>query len=405
MISNTADDLGTGVTFETSEPRPKNWRPETRVLLLSARPKLTGDQRDELRNCVCGPIDWNFLLASAHRHALVPLLSRYVNAADIPLAAPVAAQLADVSRSVLRQNLALVAELKRLLPRFEAEKIPVLPHKGPVLASWLYGSLGMRQCADLDLLVAPEDAAHAHQVLAAVGLRPASSHPAHLLRLHVRFGHESAFFTPEGLLVELQWRISSKFYQLPLPLDAMIARAGQTEAGGILVPLLQPEDLLLLLILHGGKHLWERLIWVTDIHALITACPNLDWPAVRTTARRLGAYRLLLLGLSVTQQLFGTPLPDCEANAISADRHVEHFTEFVLCGLENPQMVDQVGQHTAMLRLRERNRDRIKYVAGLLLDPRDEDWRLISLPPWSSPLYRLIRLGHAISKSASRLWR
>ena len=40
-------------------------------------------------------------------------------------------------------------------------------------------------------------------------------------------------------------------------------------------------------LIHGAKHLWERLIWVCDIVELVKARPNLDWDRVISTAREV----------------------------------------------------------------------------------------------------------------------
>ena len=47
-----------------------------------------------------------------------------------------------------------------------------------------------------------------------------------------------------------------------------------------------PEDLLRLLVLHGGKHVWERIAWLADVADLLRQHPDLDHAVVAQTARR-----------------------------------------------------------------------------------------------------------------------
>ena len=62
-----------------------------------------------------------------------------------------------------RKNLKFTAELFRILDCLEANSIPAIPLKGPVLAETVFGDLALRDFSDLDVLV------HAHDVLRAKG--------------------------------------------------------------------------------------------------------------------------------------------------------------------------------------------------------------------------------------------
>jgi hypothetical protein len=55
----------------------------------------------------------------------------------------------------------------------------------------------------------------------------------------------------------------------------------------------------------------------------------------------------------------------------------------------------------AAMRLRERRRDRMRFLWRLAVTPGPREWKSVHLPPLLFPLYRLVR----ISRLASRLLR
>ncbi len=92
--------------------------------------------------------------------------------------------------------------------------------------------------------------------------------------------------------------------------------AGGPGAGGAAAPAswfavraLAPEDLLLILLVHGAKHLWERLIWLCDLAELLAVSPDLDWPRVLEAAHQRGVQRMTALGLALARDVLGVSLP------------------------------------------------------------------------------------------------
>jgi hypothetical protein len=82
-----------------------------------------------------------------------------------------------------------------------------------------------------------------------------------------------------------------------------------------------PEELLIVLCVHGSKHAWERLKWVADVAELLRA-HRLDWQRVFSTATKWKCRRMLLLGLALADRLMKIPLPPDILSAISADHDV-----------------------------------------------------------------------------------
>lgn len=83
-----------------------------------------------------------------------------------------------------------------------------------------------------------------------------------------------------------------------------------------------PEDLLILLCVHGSKHAWEQLKWVCDVAELVRRRPALDWSRVLFQAGEWRCRRLVLLGLAMAHSLFDTAVPRTILQEIEADADI-----------------------------------------------------------------------------------
>jgi hypothetical protein len=74
------------------------------------------------------------------------------------------------------------------------------------------------------------------------------------------FWHEGA-----GISLELQWEIIPRYFSFFWDFISLRERSQRVSLGGGDVSTFVPEDLMLVLCVHGSKHLWERLFWLCDL--------------------------------------------------------------------------------------------------------------------------------------------
>ena len=293
-----------------------------------------------------------------------------------------------------KKNLAQIAELVRILRLLQENGLQVIPFKGPVLATYLYGDLSLRESSDIDLIVQQQDVLNIRRVLASIGYVPcsrlSSAQEAALIRsacvheLHNR---------GKSCHLELHWK-TSKHPSLPLPVD--FAWTGQQEisVGGMQIKTLLPEALLLLLCAHGTKHSWQRLRYVCDIADTMRVAENIDWEGILRGAARIGALGMVFAGLSLANGLLAAPVPDeilreirknPKIQRIAAERSEEIFHS----SREEPG-------YWNIFRFNLRSLDnwhvRLRYLARILLRPGAEDFETARLPRFLYPLYPFIRL-------------
>ena len=187
----------------------------------------------------------------------------------------------DFVGNEFRRNAALnlwrTGELLRLLWRFQAQGVPILPFKGPTLAAYAYGDLSLRQFNDLDLLLRPDDLAAGRDVLLAEGYTPQLNLPAARQVDHLREIGQAAYYRRrDASLVELHSRVTPRRFHFPLGQEELWGRVESLQLQGETVRTLSAEDSLLVLSVHGAKHLFSCLGWVSDLAALLLSRPALD---------------------------------------------------------------------------------------------------------------------------------
>ncbi|NTW03240.1 MAG: nucleotidyltransferase family protein [Oscillochloris sp.] len=352
---------------------------EQQFLLDTARREVTPAAAERIRAALAGSLDWPYLLNMAEHHRLIPLLSRSLRDTCPDLLPPeVLGAINARAEEITRRTLVLTMELLRLLAELEQSGISALPLKGPALALQAYGDLALRSFGDLDILIHQRDLAVASAALCRLGYvaehvldtpRKLADYPRHC--------HDYKLYRHDlKLLVELQWRVIQFPFMFPADVDGWWSQLGTMRIGGMQVRCMDHASLLLVLCVHGSKHLWERLNWICDIAELVRSSPDLDWAQLLGQAQLHGAERMLLLGLALANRLLELPIPALIQGRIAADAsHIEPLIAEVLQVLfPNREQEDDLALRRPLfyLRMRERLRDQVWVCfrhARSLLDP------------------------------------
>jgi hypothetical protein len=335
-----------------------------------------------------GVADWQQVREAASTHALLPLLTARLHQAG----AEVPPAVEEEAGTVVARALTLVASLVRVGGLLADAGIEAIAFKGPALSAALYGDPALRQSADIDLLVRRRQALAARRALEAAG---------HRFWLHLSDGEEARFlrysneyglWDPDGGIVELLWALAPRHLSLQLDADRFFADAASLRVAGTSFSVLAPHDQLLALSVHGGKHLWERLGWVTDIAQLLGSTPDLDVGVALARARAVGVERHVLVAGAMCENLLGTQLPSPLSTAIAGDSTVPRLVAALRDRLLplTRRHPDRVFEPLS-LRLRERRSDRATMVMRLLWTPTVEDWQWVRLPDALAFAYPAVR--------------
>jgi hypothetical protein len=354
---------------------------ETELLLACASSHLDAARAERVKTLAQGEIDWAHVLQAALQHGVMPLLHRNLHrtCADAVPAATLK-QLSEHFYANAGRNALLTRELCALVDLLESHGVGVIPYKGPVLSAMAYGNPALRQFGDLDILVRPHAAQQATALLLDRGYRRWEHRPA---TLFPRFRKVEELIRADGqVLVELHQKITSGTFFFPLHPERLWARVEEVPLDNKRVRGLAPEELLLVLCVHGAKHHWSRLGWICDIAELLRAYPRLDWPRVLGQARRLGGTRMLLLGLRLAHEILGADLPAAIWPRMQADPVVSWLTAQVRTELfaDGDRPSAAIDRPRFYLRLRERVRDKARcgfYLAYRTMMPAEtQAWAL-----------------------------
>ena len=369
--------------------------PEKQLLVCCARTRVDAPVTAEIRRLLALPLDWDFLLAQAAENSVAPLLGRQLSTVDSHTVPP--EQLARLKNSVRAasvRSLVLAAELIRILESFAVAGIEAFPYKGPVLAVQAYGDVGLREFADIDLVLRQSDLAAANRALMALGFSPqfpsifAPEAPSPLIPGEYDYRDAERHVT-----VELHTERTLRHFPIPPNLDDLAGRAATVSISGHGIRTFSPEDTLIFLCVHGSKDFWERLLWIADIAQLIGVSPTLEWERVYRFADEVLARRMLHLGLALAIRVFGISLPDFVRARVGADRLADSIASQIerrLLSRSAPPIGSRATFHYRRSMVAGTLAG-LRYALRLATLPAAEDWHTIRLPRPLAPLYAALR--------------
>lgn len=320
-------------------------------------------------------MDWDVVLALAEEHCSQGVVAAQLAGtgfASVP--APAREKLQAMMRAQHLFALSMSAELFRILADFSKANIEIIPVKGPVISLLAYDDPAVRSYSDLDLLLRQRDIQQATQRMLALGFDPRV--PLSVIQ-GGRIPGEYVFRRPgTQCIVELHTERTFRHYPKPMRVEEMFARKRRLSMDGREVPALGLEDELVLTCIHGAKDFWERLMWVSDVAAIVAKHPEIDWGKARRAAAEVGAERMLHVGILLPVLLFGTNLPPGMAEDIRRDPAAEKLCAEIQGWLPYASYRLASVQRRALYRMRMAGGGfaGARYLLRLSLSPAEEDW-------------------------------
>lgn len=237
---------------------------------------------------------WKSLISLALEHGIAPLLWLRLAGRDLP-EGPRTKLRALYAANRIRNERAL-DEQTRIVESLRAAGIAALPLKGPHLSLQLYGDVGARQAADLDVFVQPQEFVRADSTLAVLGYKRLTPGPPHQLVRSAEILYHRR--TSDGeFYLDLQLRLSPG-----LDPDTL-AETARGEA-------LAVESLLVFLCVNQVAHRFSRLKYVADIERCIALhTREMDWKRIIRLSRQLECAAGIWLSLRMAKEIAGALIP------------------------------------------------------------------------------------------------
>ncbi len=420
-----------------SRVRLEGERAERFDRLLERGQPFPGDRRRAGSHQSTVPLNWALVVFLCSKHRVTGLVGRHLNARNwkfVP--ADVVVGMNRYFSAMALHSATIAGELLRVSGYLEQAGVPVVSFKGPTLALALYGNGAVRPSADLDLLVPRAHVRRAHELLRGLGYAHEVELSPSQERQHLRVDSVFNLFRdapkplgelfPDGFAVELHWAITSPCLPFDFTYQSVEKGLRPLEVRGQLagVPTLSPHDLLLVLAVHGAKHLWERLLWLCDIAQLLERHPDLDWNAVLSSARKHEIERMMVLCLSLARDVMGSHLPPFVEEWLSSQPSalrlasrlrtalLWHEPEEMLrargleaLGTSNDEedVPPTLGANSLLAQTIDRPWKRVGFYVHLATTPSARERASVTLPPGLDALWWVLQPFHALQKRLGRL--
>lgn len=270
-----------------------------------------------LQELASEPIDWDLFVRISRRHRIDGLAFQALDTTSIALPETSRLALKTAAERQAHKSLIFAGETIRVTRILQKEGIPVACLKGTSLSALAFGNIGLRHCRDIDLLVAPDHALKADQVLASLGYQlemPIAPHSEVQKQHWVRQRKHFEYKNGNGIPLELHWRLFDNRRLLATEFTPS-SWTNVPVFGASSLQTLSLPDLLLYLCVHGANHMWSRLKWIADVQALLRqnsaeTLQRLEKDAISHDCERSVTQTLMLL-----QYLFGASysIPSADA--------------------------------------------------------------------------------------------
>jgi hypothetical protein len=383
-------------------------RVEHEILFAIARRDLDPDRQIELRQLLRQVTDWDYLFAAANNHGLVSLLYRQVHSTGAyPVPINFLSRLKRHSLANSQNVLHLLGKQLKLYRVFKDNGIPVAIFKGSVLAQMAYGDISLRQAGDIDALISRADFARARQLLESLGYQMTPPLTEAQLGSHLASHCEIQFMRDDWFtVVDLHWALAPKNFVFKLETDQVMSRLQPVTIAGTEIETLATEDLIPYLAMHGAKHLWRAVEWISSLGELIRATESIAWDTIVERAEQAHATRMLALGLRLAEMVSRVHVPVEVLRFVDREETSKRMAQQILTQIFNVSSAP-VSTETNLynLKIMDRKRDAFVSAVRAIFVPTISDWSALNLPPSLHSLYyayRPLRLSKIYSAS---LWR
>ena len=383
-------------------------RSENELLLAVARRELDDRGVDEVRRLLRKPIDWDYLIATAHGHGLLPLLQKNLSKAVTGISADLVPGhvLARLKRESVANSQSVLHLIGKQLKAYRLLKdlgVRAAIFKGAVLAQMAYGEVSLRQAGDIDVLIDRADFAEARSLLESLGYEMTPRLTDAQLASHLAFHCEIPFMRDEWFtIVDLHWGLAPRSFVFGLDAVDVMSRLQSISLAGTTIETFCDEDMVLYLSMHGTKHLWHRLEWIVSLAELIRASTNIDWDVVVQRAEDAHATRMLALGLRLVEIFSDVEIEPPILKAVDREGLMKQMaTQIKEQIFTRSHNIESTQTNHYNFKIMDRKRDALVSALRALFVPTLPDWEALTLPSTLHPLYYAFR---PLRLSKSYLW-
>jgi hypothetical protein len=215
--------------------------------------------------------------------------------------------------ALLKANVRAFAELEIVVQSLAEAGIRVILLKGGHLARFVYGNIALRPMCDFDLLAGKGELHAAEEVLRRVGYQPADGIGRLPKSVELGMSRElPQLCKPNARPIELHWTLMDPITPFRIDVEGLWRRSRPVRIGKAEAFVLDPEDLLLYLSLHGAYlHRFSvGLLSLTDIAESVRRHGDeIRWETVVGRAAEWRCGKHVYISLRLARDLLGANIP------------------------------------------------------------------------------------------------
>ncbi|MCF2497337.1 nucleotidyltransferase domain-containing protein [Dyadobacter chenhuakuii] len=293
---------------------------------------------------------WPKFTRLANWHQVRPLLLDHLqNGAEQPeIPVKHLAALKEFAMGQAVTNMAFLGISVRLYQQLIAADVKAFLMKGALWAWLLYDKPNQREFGDIDFFIKEEDVPRSLDTLKASGFAPDAYRRYLLSEDALRQAYLDTDYQlplePVGehtlQSLEVQWRPSYPRYCYNLTWEELSKDMIEVQMAGAAIHIPRMENQLLLMVIHhGGIEQWDKLKYMGDFVRLLRKhAGELNWDYIQDMTIKKGFNRLLMESLAMAHMLTGETFSSPNmADTVNAPS--EHFRNAILTHWENERPV------------------------------------------------------------------
>lgn len=326
--------------------------------------------------------DWDSFISLAYSHGIFSLVYRTLKEYENFIPIDIFSHMKFLYMEIVKQNMLMTSELIKVLKILEENGIEAISFKGPVLSQLAYGDVVSRQYCDLDILVKEKDLKKTFELLEKYYYKSSLDKEFIFNKLFLEKNSDIAFINNKNnLSIELHWKLFRNKFSSDIDNKDFFNLKNRLEINNQEFNVFNNELLLVYLCMHGSKHRWERIEWITDIDRLLKNY-NIDLEIAYKIGEKYNCIKMLNLGLRISSELYDTFIPDKYIKELRKKSY-KKMIDYILSEIDNINYdLSENRNNIASLKfhynLNETFYEKVKFLKKAFLDISDNDTQTIN---------------------------
>ncbi len=265
-------------------------------------------------------INWEKATDLAEKHGLLPMVFNFTS--QLKIESKIVKRFEKNARENTINNLFTSKAYNYTIDLFIKNQIEVLPCKGHLFLSELYNGKQLREIADLDILVKPEDASKALGILTADNYifydvnketKLTTDELINLIPNVIGMNETTLLKNINGnnAFIDFHWGFHYGFLPYKIDLNWLFENKRTIFINNFPSPCPSNEAMFTMLIIHhAGTDIWMKLKYMADLLAFMeTKGKEINWPKMLEKLAEMNLKRPSLVGFFLLKHYFDYQIP------------------------------------------------------------------------------------------------